>query len=181
VTGKEDVMGIFTRDPTAGNGADRARDRWTSRAADRLPSFQELRPLFERELRRARRYERPLSALVLDFARTADPARRNERILLLGSLLQDALRETDLIGHLADTGELVTLLPETNAAAAARGAERIRKLWAEQVPVHLLVGTATYPADGLTLDDMLTSARREALSLLPGDRATPQRTNLAGA
>jgi hypothetical protein len=30
-----------------------------------VPSFQELRPLFERELRRARRYERPLSLLVL--------------------------------------------------------------------------------------------------------------------
>lgn len=173
-------MGLFTRSLNAGSGGDPARDRWTSRAADPLPSFRELRPLFERELRRARRYERPLSGFVLDFARTAD-VRRTERLLLLGSILQDALRETDLIGRIPDSGELVALLPETTASAAARGAERIRRLWAERDAAHLLVGAATYPIDGLTLDDMLTSARRAALNLVPHNGASPQRTNLAGA
>lgn len=139
-----------------------APEERSSRVADRVPTFHELRPLFERELRRARRYERPLSVLVLGFARTVDSAQNALRVAKLGGLLQDALRETDLVGCIAETVELAALLPEADASTAARGSERIRQLWAEEDKGHLVAGAATYPADGLTLDDLVASAHRSS-------------------
>lgn len=135
--------------------------------ADRFPTVQELRPLFERELRRARRYDRPLSVLVLALRATEEtddpPASPPD---LLGELLQDALRETDLVGCLRGTGEYAALLPEADAPAAARGAERLRKLWGARNAAALAAGAATYPADGLVVDDLLERARHRSSGLV---------------
>lgn len=155
------------------------REEWNARAGDRLPAFHELRPLFERELRRARRYERPLSILVLRFDRTLDRAQREHRVSQLESLLQDALRETDLVGYMADKSEFAALLPEADVSTALQGAKRIRQLWRERDSVGLDAGAATYPADGLTLDDLLAHARQSSLRLPVGLNGRRQRMRSA--
>jgi hypothetical protein len=154
-------------------------EKRSSRAADRLPTFHELRPLFEQELRRACRYERPLSVVVLGFARTLGRAQRAHRAAKLGGLLQEALRETDLVGYMAEKAELAALLPEADASTAARGRERIQQLWAAGDTGHLVSGAATYPADGLTLDDLVASARRSSLTVAVA--LNGQRTRIGSA
>lgn len=137
-----------------------AREESGSRAELRFPTFEEIRPLFELELRRARRYERPLGLLILGFGPADDEARRPHRLARLGSLLHEGLRETDLVCYLADHGEFAALLPEADAATAAKGYRRIRELWSAGNASSLSGGAATYPLDGLTLDDLLARARR---------------------
>lgn len=172
-------MRKFTRELTR-RALRLASEERLSRATDRLPTFHELRPLFERELRRARRYERPFSILVLGFARTLEPAQRAHRLAQLGSLLQDRLRETDLVGYLADSGEFAALLPEADASTVVQGAERIRQLWMAGDAVNLVAGAATYPADGLTLDDLLTCARRSTVAVAVGLTAPFLQTGSVG-
>lgn len=124
-----------------------------------LPLLDELRPLFERELRRSRRYERPLSVLV--FALPPLPReRRAEGLARLARLLRDHLRETDLVARVPGRDEVVALLPEADAPTATGGCERVRSLWAHEdgwPPLH--AGVATYPDEALVLDDLLGTAR----------------------
>lgn len=145
-----------------------SREAHAPRAVDGVPTFQELRPLFERELRRARRYERPFSILVFCVNDGLDETERDHSIARLGALLQDSLRETDLACHVADRGEALALMPEADAATALHAAERVRCLWAAENTVTLVAGAATYPADGLTLDHLLASGRRSSLDVTVG-------------
>lgn len=144
------------------------REEGTQRAADRAPTYEELRPLFERELRRARRYERPFSVLVFGIAESLDPAERDDSVARLASLLQDSLRETDLVCHVTDRGETAALMPEADASTALHACERIKQLWGAGNAAALAAGAGTYPVDGLTLDHLFASARRSSLDVAVG-------------
>jgi hypothetical protein len=185
--------------------------RWTGGAAPALaqlpsiPTFQELRPALDGELRRSRRYERPLSLLVVVPAvdqppplngngvrlrngsgngngHGADDGTANGghgapgdseiadavmrplfwaqlRFLMLGSLLCGTLRESDVVSYAAELHQFVALLPECDRAAAHRTVDRLHQLYATRMGIGLRVGVAAYPADGLTLDDLLEHAR----------------------
>ena len=168
-------------------------------------TLQELRPAFEGELRRSRRYERPLALLTLvpDVAAATanDSATRNGngnggghgvdrgngrhhlpatpyatqlRFLLLGSILCGTLRESDIVGYVAERHEFCALLPECDTAAATRMVERLHRIYFERTGDGVRAGIARFPDDGLTLDDLLAQAR-VALMLAPvrplvGDR-----------
>lgn len=168
-----------------------------------VPLLQKLRPLCESELRRARRYQRPLSLMIfaLDAAvadhessgsapvtatrgngnghaphnghaagaealhGAAARTNRTEQCILLGQLLQEVLRETDLPGYEPATQEFVALLPEADSSAADEAGERIRRLWsALPGAFNLTIGMATYPEGGLLLEDLMDSARRAPTS-----------------
>lgn len=142
--------------------------------AGSLPTYHELKPLLEREIRRARRYERPLSLLMLSQDRSANHSGTSSAHIegphpsimqqlqfgYVGALLRDTLRETDLAGYLAETQDFVALLPEASADDAARTAGRINERLADRMAVRMRAGAAAYPDGGLTLDDLLDSARR---------------------
>lgn len=139
-----------------------------------LPTFHELRPFMERELRRARRYERPLSVLVIALDPAPAPTRswlgaraealRNEMAAQLsffhmGSLLRDSLRETDMAGFVAETMEFVALLPEVELPAANRTADRLNEVFSRRTAAGLRIAAADFPTGGLTLPDILATAR----------------------
>jgi hypothetical protein len=178
--------------------------------AGSLPTFHEMRPFFERELRRARRYERPMSVAVLSTesvvpapaqagaklktardsgshdslgrfpagrtdgsgdASTALPPGTTEelylaqvRFLHVGALLRDALRETDLAGYVTATQEFIVLLPEIRLDEALRTNDRISSLVKKRLGMGLITGAAEYPGAGLTLGDLVNSARHGAHS-----------------
>lgn len=204
-------------------------------------TFQELRPAFEGELRRSRRYERPLTLVTLvpevaggaagrpnpgpanagaprngtgngngidsgngsgngnghgNGARSGDPhAVRYSgivasvfspatspytaqlRFLLLGSILCGTLRESDIVGYVAERHEFCALLPECDAVAARRMVERLHRIYFSRTGDGVRAGIALFPDDGLTLDDLLAQAR-VALMLAPvrhtADAATKQ-------
>jgi hypothetical protein len=152
-----------------------------------MPTYRELRPVLAAEVRRCRRYERPLAVVVLAPKTPADLAddgasseahaeNGNGRgaapsdpwitfsmqlgFLLLGMVLRGTLRETDIVAYAAESHDFVVLLPEADAAAATRTVERLSALFYERSSLVLRVGMAAYPADGLTLDDIVEHARR---------------------
>jgi hypothetical protein len=188
-------------------------ERWTAGGTPVLaqlpmiPTFQELKPALDGELRRSRRYERPLAVLVV--VPDVDPlpsangngARTNVgigarvshgaeavggtpgaheiddalirplfwaqlRFLVLGSVLCGTLRESDVVSYAAELQEFVALLPECDGAAARRAVERLHALYASRMGIGLRAGVSVYPADGLTLDNLLANAR-SALALAP--------------
>jgi hypothetical protein len=143
-----------------------------------IRSYREMRPEFERELRRARRYERPLSVLVLvmehvgtldtnrvgapaggDAAapQRADPSLRRQARLHLTRILPGMLRESD-IACMADVGEFVLMLPEVTSADTRRIASRIVEELGRTFSASVQFAAVDYPTSGLTVDQLVDSA-----------------------
>jgi hypothetical protein len=99
------------------------------------PSLDEYLPLIGLELRRARRYERQLSALALALDRPLELPRG---------------RATDIVAVSRSHNRLLVVLPEAGPDAAADYAERLVRDTGAR-PLR----TASFPDDALTLDVLL--------------------------
>ena len=157
-----------------------------------IPAFEEVQPAMRFEVRRARRYERPLVILVLTadgplgVQTDADPAsgngsrpgsgrgRAGEFVghvssMLLGEILHVAIREVDIVGYDPKSDRYVICLPESDAGAANHAMDRIEKLSKERAVENVRVGSAVFPRDALTLEDLMAHAdkgfRRAHLSV----------------
>lgn len=104
-------------------------------ATDGLTGLSNRRAFFEqgeREMARARRYDKPLSVLMLDIDRfklvndTHGHAAGDEILRQLSGVIRGALRETDIIGRIGGE-EFAAILPETALQGATETAERLRK------------------------------------------------------
>jgi hypothetical protein len=135
-----------------GNG-DGDTTRWP-RIGMALPALADCQPFFEREMARARRYERPLGIVVHDF----DPVW--EFAPELAHVLVQTLRITDLAALDATRKHIVVLLPETDRLQAETVAARLRRLIPLPAPIRPRVGTAVFPADALILDELVAVAAR---------------------
>jgi diguanylate cyclase (GGDEF)-like protein len=125
----------------------------------------------EVELLRARRYEAPLSLILIDvdhFKRVNDTHGHQCGDALLREIAQacrDGLRGTDLVARFGGE-ELIVLLPQTGLAGALTMAERIRERvaqlaiqWREQkVEATVSLGVAALRADTPTLDALIHEA-----------------------
>jgi len=115
------------------------------------------------EFQRARRYEEPLSLLMVDidgFKKYNDQHGhlRGDRVLaeMAELVLTSLRRDVDIVARYGGE-EFACILPETNAPAAYEAADRIRRrveAWgvgrergAEEVPLTISVGVSTYAAD----------------------------------
>jgi hypothetical protein len=119
----------------------RRKDRGPGTATPAPPSLEELRRLMAYEFNRARRYDRPLAIISLTGAPT-------ERVPSL-------LRLYDVICSARD-GKLVVLLPETNATGVLGLVNRLK----EELGVGVAIGSACFPEDALTLEDLVACAMR---------------------
>jgi hypothetical protein len=137
-----------------------------------VPTYRQAIPTIAAELRRARRFEHPLTVMVVS---PHDPTGAAERAMrgfalrprveatpplyfLLGSLLGNVLRETDILSAAPEVLSYVVVLAETEQAGADDAARRIREAFRGCAGVELRVGTATFPADGVTLEALFASA-----------------------
>ncbi len=152
-----------------------------------------IKSTYQLELRRARRYGKHLSLMLIDvddFKSVNDRfghAAGDEVLVAVSKLLTEVCRETDTIGRYGGD-EMVALLPETSKQDAWVLAERICQAARERevVPsfrpetrlrVSLSIGVATYPEDSqesaelLRLADAALYASKErgkdAVSLAP--------------
>jgi hypothetical protein len=155
----------------------------------RFPRFPDIHPFFERELRRARRYGRPATLLVLGLVPVVQrprhasanggsqrSARHNgdskeatrwiQPITKVGEVLETSIRETDLYAYVANTGDFVALLPEADGSSAQNALTRIREQWRPIDEFTLEVGAASFPIDALLFVDLLRAAQR-ARSVVP--------------
>jgi GGDEF domain-containing protein len=139
-----------------------------TRAADsRLPPGVADEELFDRltihEMTRARRYERPLTLLLVGVegwsTLVADRGRRAAVDLLstLAVKSRRLLRDVDALG-IHGEGRLAILLPETPLDGALAVAGRIERLALEDVGLKLRVGASVFPDDAVTVEGLLQEA-----------------------
>lgn len=133
---------------------------------------REMSRVLEEELERARRYQRPMAVLWVDFDHfkdvndtfghaAGDSVLRSVSRLLLGSV-----RSVDAIGRFGGE-EFVIVLPEMDLEEAQDTAERLRRKVAEkpqplgngqEVPLTISVGIAVYPDHGQTASTLCAAA-----------------------
>ncbi len=127
------------------------------------------------EFTRARRYHHPLSLLVLRLERISeqdtwkdtDPLQRDMlhrfATAKVSQIISDLSRQTDII--ISDRGgQFVILCPETDPENLAIFAERIRKAASERLGSTLAWGSATFPDEALTYEDLLQTARHRFIT-----------------
>src|SRR5262249_12689784 len=119
-----------------------------------------------REVRRARRYERPLSLLALSaqgaqppaaLGRLAEEARLESLDRYVSGKLATLLdEETAGSSVIADRGEhFLVLLPESNRQEAEQVAHRIRRAAEERHGMSVRCGIASFPHQEITFDKLL--------------------------
>lgn len=139
-----------------------------------LPNRRHLMETLEKEVRRAKRNERPFSLLMVDvdhFKRYNDTFGHlagDEVLKRLAQVLAAAIRTADYAARYGGE-EFTVVLPETHLESALEVAERIRAKMEEQQfgpggtgRVTLSIGMAEHPTDGGTVE-AVTSAADSAL------------------
>jgi len=137
-----------------------------------LPNHRALIAAIDQELERARRTGRQFALLFLDldhFKAINDRlghAAGDNTLHETGEVIKTSVRAIDVVGRWGGE-EFVVLLPETDAAAALRAAERIRAAIANHrlasvdgARLTCSIGVATRPHDGGDRDTLLASADR---------------------
>jgi GGDEF domain-containing protein len=126
------------------------------------------------ELTRSRRYHRPLSVVMIesesDEEKLIREAFKNIQHDLMsrftsarvGQIIDDRIRQTDLV--LRDyKGRFIVLCPETDLANASLLARRIAQAIKERTSLRVLWGTAAFPEEALTFEDLLQRARERLI------------------
>ena len=121
------------------------------------------------ELTRSRRYQHPLSVIVLrlgenknsktaeHFPGIQEDLLRRFALARVSQAISDRARETDLI--LRDhTGRFILLCPETNSLNSGIFAERVERAVREQIGVDVIWGAASFPDQALTFEELLELA-----------------------
>ena len=142
-----------------------------------IQNVRSFRDIFEHEFRIARRYNQPLSLLMIDvdhFKVVNDMHGHPTGDYVLKELavvLTQSVRESDVV---ARTGgeEFSVILPKADARSAAHFAERIRRevfarqfaVYGEEIHVTVSLGSASYPQDAeITEPEMLVYFADQAL------------------
>ena len=146
-----------------------------------IPTFRRSLPDLGHELARAQRYQRPLSIVILSVSNGHGPelagngstgnsngngvGEHNLSFLstritsvIVGSILQGELRESDFLAYIAGLDRYLVFFTECTAAQAHLAIERLDRLFSEKVLGRVCAGVAEFPADGLTLSDLMSKA-----------------------
>lgn len=124
------------------------------------------------EMRRARRFERPLVALSLAPAEGHSEVavdelfervqRENLERYIFASIGRILTEQTEGSGIITQRGDhFVALLPESTSADAAALAERLEREVGDGLGLRLRVGLAAFPDQEVTLDALVQRAERE--------------------
>lgn len=146
-----------------------------------IPTFRRNLERLSHELARVRRYQRPLSIIVLrlesdqllvDLKRTLVAESGNGSVesynqimqtiqlvfSLVGSILQESLRESDIPSYDVANNQYIIALPECTGEQASQTVTRLKKLLFKRTAGHLVAGIAEFPHDGLIIDDLVKTA-----------------------
>jgi diguanylate cyclase (GGDEF)-like protein len=137
-----------------------------------LPNFRSLSERFENEIKRAARYGRLLSLIILDldgFKEINDRCGHlagNAVLKHVAGLLRNFVRETDVAGRYGGD-EFMILLPETPKHIAEGLAKDIQALISTTplhsqehglLPLTISLGMASFPRDARTADSLMAEA-----------------------
>jgi diguanylate cyclase (GGDEF)-like protein len=110
--------------------------------------------VLEAQVSRCRRYETPLSVIMMDLNNDGDSAEIKLKLLRLSRLLKDQLRWSDLIARSA-TKQFTIILPETERTDSASLINKLRDtidLWGDEYAVNF--GLAEWKK-GINASDLL--------------------------
>ena len=137
-----------------------------------LLNRREMSRVLDEELQRARRYQRPMAVLWVDFDHFKDVndtyghAAGDSVLRAISRLLLGSVRSVDSIGRFGGE-EFVIVLPEMDLEEAQVTGERLRRKVAEEqqpmgngeaVPLTISVGVAVYPDHGQTASTLCAAA-----------------------
>ncbi len=146
-----------------------------------VPTLRRTKKQLSNELARVRRYHRPLSIVVLrlesdqlllDLKRNLVPESGNGSVeaynqvmqtiqlvfSLVGALLKESLRESDIATYDVPNNQYIIMLAESSREQAALTVTRLKKLLFKRTAGHLVAGIAEFPEDGLILEDLIARA-----------------------
>ena len=149
--------------------------------ASAVPTYKSTLSKLTTELGRMRRYNRPLTIVVLkiesdqlliDMKRDLFPANGSGSVnsydhimrtiqlvfSLAGSLLGESLRESDIATYDVATNQYILVLPECDAAQAMQTVQRLKVLLFKRTAGHLVEGVAEFPKDGIIIEDLVAKA-----------------------
>jgi hypothetical protein len=158
-----------------------------------VPSYRAAQPLLLSELRRARRYEYPLSVAILSaqpasrLVQSSNGTSRNgtrpeispATYGLLGGFLRNTLRESDILAGLPESLAYASFLPGVGREGAEMAVDRFREGFLDCGQHFLRAGVATFPDDGLTIEDLVQCAIEAWRSELPSGAALSLTTRVS--
>jgi diguanylate cyclase (GGDEF)-like protein len=131
-----------------------------------LANYRRLLDALDSEIKRYERNGRPFAIVLLDLDKlktindTHGHLVGTEAICRLANILRIHCRAMDTAARYGGD-EFVLVLPETESHAALRVADRIAERLStdgDEPPVTVSTGTAVYPQDGKTIDELLAAA-----------------------
>jgi hypothetical protein len=140
-----------------------------------VPTFHKTLPRLRDELDRARRYQRPLTVALVGDARAIggavmDAAARRQWEasplgpgsplipVLIAPLLSEVTRSVDIVTYASTLARCVIVMPEAGSSQAADAMRRMASLCTERAHVPVQACCATFPGDGLTLEELIRKA-----------------------
>lgn len=142
---------------------DRLHQQATTDELTGLLNFRSFQQRTEEELARARRTGHPVTLILADidhfkrFNDTRGHLAGNEALKSVARHLQDGCRPYDIIARFGGE-EMAVVLPEATKGDGAKVAERVRGRAAQEGPVTLSCGVATFPEDAHDLQTLIAKA-----------------------
>jgi GGDEF domain-containing protein len=138
---------------------------------NRILSQEDASATIKNELYRSRRYQHPLSLMVLEpdqgslqaslhrSVREVQQAMMGRYVFLgFSRVVSDFLRRIDIAMEQADKQRLVLLCPETPREGVMMMVERLKQTVADQIGVSVRCGVASFPDEALTFEELLREA-----------------------
>ncbi|MGI9861256.1 diguanylate cyclase [Moorella naiadis] len=138
-----------------------------------LYNYQHMMELLEKELARARRYQRTFTLAMLDiddfkvYNDTHGHRQGDKTLQRIAAIIQSSIREVDIAARYGGE-EFVMIMPETNTLEATAVTERVRRNIMNAAidnegcgPGRVLtvsIGLATYPLDAATIGELIDAA-----------------------
>lgn len=145
-----------------------------------IPPYRKSLATLKKEISRVRRYNRPLSVVVVqrrngatpqDTSHDTDngninPSTQPKRLstiafLLCGPILRDAFRAVDITTYDGHNDQFIITLPETTHQQAVETMQRVKNIIGEQVSEQLSIGISEFPEAGLIIEDLVARGMTE--------------------
>lgn len=140
---------------------------------DRVRNMADARRDIQEELTRSRRYNHPLSLILIEankdsFKANSSPAIKQVQSQMmeqyvsvsLGRIIAELLRRSDLVINEEEKTRFVILCPETGLKEAQLLTARIRSLLLARLGVELTCGIGSFPNEALTYEELVLQAEK---------------------
>ena len=143
----------------------------------RLRTLKEMRDMVDNEMVRSRRFERPLSLVIvqadassvnMQMHKMVQEVQRSmmQRYVLstMARMLSRTLRRTDIVVEDKRPGRLLVVAPETNDENAVLMGTRVVRIIRERMGIDATYSFASFPQQALTFEDLLNVAEQRLQS-----------------